>query len=337
VKNTPVIPEDIMEAMDTHILELNEDYRLIYRIFSQTGMRAKEVVFLEDGCLSKSRYENVYELKYKAYKVLSVRRRTNRSDYHTIIVPSELAADILRHAEKTSALRKEHDLPYIFISKRKNYRANMINPQYFLAKLDKLAEKYDLRDESGSLWHFTARQYRKTLAVTLIENGGSVEELAYLLGHLSYTTACRYYAEVRKKKITEMNTSFFKQKFELLLSGEQLSRFNEEERRLLYVDFCLDSRRVELGNCVKKLSEGGCDNRGSLVNCVNCKNLCTGEKYLPYWKSLLTEQEKIVAGLLRIYRKNNISDYHDFKEYRQEQGLLDGYGNIVAAIESGVV
>ena len=334
VKNTPVIPEDIMEKMDAHISELSEDYRLIYKIFSETGMRAKEVVFLEAGCVSKSRYENVFDLKYKPFKVLSARRRTNRPDYHTINITGELAEGILRHTEKTAALREEHCLPYIFLVKRKGFRANMINPQYFLAKLDELAKKHNLWDEDGTPWHFTARQYRKTLAVTLIENGGTIEELAYLLGHLSYSTASSYYAEVRKKRLAEMNSEFFRKKFELLLSGEQLSRFNEEERRLLYVDFCLSSRRVEFGHCVKKLSEGDCDGRSSLVNCVNCKNLCTGKKYLPYWKDLLSDQKKLVAGLLRIYQQNSLSDFHNFREYRQEQGLLDGYKNIVAAIES---
>jgi len=250
-----------------------------------------------------------------------------------IIISAELAGEIIRYARKTSLLRSEHGLPYIFLSKRENFRASMINPSDFLVKLDALAEKYDLRDDDGETWHFTARQYRKTLAVTLIENGGTVEELAYLLGHLSYSTACQYYAEVRKKKLAEMNAGFFKHKFELLLSPEQLSQFNEEERHLLYVDFCLNTRRVEFGHCIKKLADGGCNSRGSLVNCVNCKNLCTGIKYLPYWKPLLQEQEKIVDELLRIYWQNGISGYHDFKEYRQEQNLLDGYRSIVAAIE----
>jgi len=62
VKNTSAIPEGIMEKMDTHILELSEEYQLIYKIFSQTGMRAKEVVFLEDGCVTKSRYDSVLSL-----------------------------------------------------------------------------------------------------------------------------------------------------------------------------------------------------------------------------------------------------------------------------------
>ncbi|OCN02862.1 hypothetical protein A7X67_12360 [Clostridium sp. W14A] len=211
----------------------------------------------------------------------------------------------------------------------------MINPEHFLSKLDQIAKRYDLRDENGALWHFTARQYRKTLAVTLIENGGTMEELAYLLGHLSPSTSAAYYADVRKKKLAEMNTAFFKAKFELMLSDKQLSRFSEEERRALYVDFCLESRRVEFGHCLKKLSEGGCTSRSSLVNCVNCKNLCTGAKYLPYWRQLHTEQAERLNALLSVYYVNGISGYENFPEYKQEKALTAGYAGIVRALEGG--
>jgi integrase len=335
IRNTPIIPEYAMDKMDEHVYELNDEYRLLYQILSQTGMRTKEAVFLESDCLEATNYDGVFNLRYIPYKVLAARRRHGKEDHHRVMITRELAGEIAAQVAKTEALRKEHGLPYIFITKRKSFKASMINPKYFLIKLDQIAQRYDFRDEDGELWHFTARQYRKTLAVTLIENGGTMEELAYLLGHLSSSTSAAYYADVRKKKLAEMNTAFFKARFELLLSGEQLARFSEEERRALYVDFCLDSRRVEFGHCLKKLSEGGCASRSSLVNCVNCKNLCTGVKYLPYWHELHTEQEKRLNDLLSIYKTNGISGYEDFTEYKQEKTLLSGYVGILSALEGG--
>jgi len=190
-------------------------------------------------------------------------------------------------------------------------------------------------DENGDVWHFTTRQFRKTIAVTLIENGATTEELAYWLGHLSCDTAIKYYAEVRKYKLAELNTKFFKEKFELILSGEQLETYSEEERRLLYTDFRLGQRKVELGYCLRKIAAGQCGKRNSMYNCVNCKNLCTGKKYLPYWKELLSEQERIISELLRIYETSGISDFQGFAEYKQESILFEGYKNVVNAIEEG--
>jgi hypothetical protein len=205
----------------------------------------------------------------------------------------------------------------------------------FILKIRNIIAKYDIRDENGELWHFTSKQFRKTVAVTLIENGATTHELAYWLGHMSSETAAKYYAEVRKMKLAELNTRFFKEKFDLILSGEQLEEYTEEERRLLYIDFRLEQRRVELGYCLVKAVDGGCSNRNSLYNCVNCKNLCTGKKYLPYWDNLLAEQKSIVEGLLRAYHNGGIRNYTDFAEYKQESYLLQGYESIVVAIKEG--
>ena len=140
-------------------------------------------------------------------------------------------------------------------------------------------------------------------------------------------------------KLAEFNTRFFREKFDLLLSAEQLEEFPEEERKLLYVDFRLEQRRVEFGFCLVKAADGHCTNRNSLYNCVNCRNLCTGKKYLPYWMELLEQQRFIVNNLIENYRRNsrnNIDGYESFMEYKQEFRLLQGYENIVNAINGGV-
>ena len=169
----------------------------------------------------------------------------------------------------------------------------------------------------------------------MIENGGTVEELAYWLGHLNRNTAANYYAEVRKMKLAELNTKFFREKFNLLLSGEQLAEYSEEERRLLYMDFRLDQRRVEFGFCMKKMAEGGCGQRNSLHNCVNCRNLCTGEKYLSHWLELLESQVLTVQVMEEKYRLAGITEYQSFKEYERAVFLRDCYKNIVERIKAG--
>ena len=49
-----------MEQIEIHLDELDESQRLIYHIFSQTGMRMKEVLFLEENCWKRRRYEGRY-------------------------------------------------------------------------------------------------------------------------------------------------------------------------------------------------------------------------------------------------------------------------------------
>ena len=236
----------------------------------------------------------------------------------------------------TEKYRQESRLPYIFLKKRGN-RILLENAGYFSVKVNKLIDNHNICDENGRLWHFTTRQFRKTIAVTLIENGASVDEVGYWLGHLGRNNTMKYYAEVRKAKLAEMNSKFFKDKFDLIISQEQLTQYSEEERKLLYVDFCMEYRRVEFGYCLQKIADGGCNKRNSLYNCVNCTNLCTGKKYLSYWKELLEQQNSIVKNLLDNYEKQNITDYAEYKEYKQEIFLQQCYLNIVNAIESAEV
>ena len=130
-----------------------------------------------------------------------------------------------------------------------------------------------------------------------------------------------------------INTEFFRSKFELIMTGEQLENYTQEERRLLYTDFCLGQRRVELGFCVRKVADGPCADRCSLYNCVNCRNLCTGKQYLPYWKGLLQEQEKLLDRLAEVYKSESITDYSEYLEYKQEYRLLESYQSVVNMIE----
>lgn len=336
-QNTLIVPNEIIVKLEPHVKELNPSYKLIYKIFSETGLRTKEVLFLEENCIESSRYEGLKQLKYLPHKILSAKKRKGVPSYHKIMITETLADEIVAFAKETEKLRRACALPYIFLVKRQGYKPNMINMNYYISMINKLIEMYDIRSSEGELWNFTNRQYRKTLAVTLIENGATIEELAYWLGHLNRNTAATYYAEVRAKKLEEMNTEFFKKQFDLLIDHEQLEEFTEEERRLLYMDFRLEQRRVEFGYCMKKLADGGCNNRSSLYNCINCKMLCTGKRYLPYWKEFLKEQQTIVDTLIHIYNENQITNYENFKEYQKEMNLLAGYKNIVNKIEESEV
>ena len=204
----------------------------------------------------------------------------------------------------------------------------MLNTPYFIVKINDLIKKHNICDDSGLLWKFTSRQCRKTIAVNMIENGARVEEIVYQLGHLNFNTAMKYYAEIRSKKLLEMNTEFFRKKFETDIGSEQLSRFTEEERKLLYVDMCLGHRRVEFGFCIKK-SCGVCRHADIMRHCVTCPNLCTGKRYLPHWQRLLDFERGALEKMIDVYSSESIVDYSGFIEFKQQNSLVSAYHGIV--------
>ena len=332
---TEVIPDCVSEQIEKHLFEIDSKYALIYKIFAATGMRMKEVFLLEHDCMEKSKYDEFTVLKYKQYKTIKAKRKRGLPDYHQILISNELADEINKQISETEQLRQRADVPYIFIRERTCGGAGVLNSGNYVKIINRIIKRHNICDESGALWQYTSKQQRKTVAVTLIENGATIDELAYWLGHISRSTASNYYAEVRKSRLAELNTEFFRKKFELLLSEEQLSRYNEEERKLLYVDFRLEQRRVEFGYCLRKMADGECDKRNSLINCANCKNLCTGKKYLSYWRELYDKQKNTVNALEETYKSANIKDYYDFKEYKQAKRICEAYENVISAIEEG--
>ena len=336
-RNTPYIPETVVKEMTTHLDELSETDALVLKIFNETGMRAKEVAFLKEDCLIKTRTGKHALLKFVPYKVLKARRKAGLGDCHQVQISLELAGMIAGQAKRTEEFRRRYALPYIFLHQNKGYKVSMLDVSYFSAKVNNLIRRHNICDESGQPWHFTSRQCRKTLVVNMIENGAAVEEIVYQLGHLDRSTAGKYYAEVRTIRLAELNSDFFKKQFDLLLSGEQLAEYTEEERRLLYVDFRLGYRRVEMGFCTKKLSGGACGNESRMHHCASCKNLCTGKFYLSHWESLVLSQENRVGCLTEAYAAEGIMDYSEFAEYRRECALLAAYCAVTEKIRKGGV
>jgi integrase len=331
-KNTPYIPDDILTRIEKQLEELPGEDQLAFRIFMETGMRAKEVVFLEESCLETARYQGKVKLRYVLYKVLTARRLAGLEDYHNVYISEELAQRISEQSDKTKNLRLKHNLPYIFLHEHTWNKTPVFNTRYFVVRINKLIERHGICDKNGELWRFGSRQCRKTLAVTMIENGATAEELTYQFGHLDASTVTQYYAEVKAMKLAELNSAFFKENFDILLSKDLLCEYTEEERRQLYVDFRLGLRRVEFGFCAKRLSEGACGSRQKLYNCVACRHLCTGKSYLSYWEELRASQEYIVDELVRVYGTEGIENYHDFIEYRQEKRMLEAYTDITVRI-----
>lgn len=332
-KNTEYIPDEVIDQIERHIEEISPIHQLIYKIFSFTGMRAKEVLMLEHDCCNPiEEYEGYIKLKYIPYKVLKVRRRRSLPDRNFVYIPYDLYEQIEKQCEDSKSLRKKYNMPYIFITEN-NGDIVLKGNTGFSRSINRLIKKYNICDLEGNQWNFISKQMRKTLAVQLIEKNATPHQVANQFGHLSQKTTEQFYIEVKMKKIAELNSDFFNKKFNFAVGEENLKLYTEEERRQLYVDFCINKREVEFGQCTKHISEGKCAKRTGKINCATCPKLCTGIKYLDKWESLYNSQQSIVTELIETYNKHNINDYSDFKEYKREKYLLDCYTEVLKNIK----
>ncbi|MBN4069537.1 hypothetical protein JYT99_01335 [bacterium AH-315-E09] len=82
IQNTLIVPNEVIHKLEPRIKELNSSYQLVYKIFSETGLRTKEVLFLEENCIESARYKGLKQLKYLPHKILSAKKR---KEYRVII------------------------------------------------------------------------------------------------------------------------------------------------------------------------------------------------------------------------------------------------------------
>lgn len=335
-EKTEYIPEEVIEQLLHYIDELNEDYQKILLIMLNCGLRFKEVAYLDENCLDESK-ENEYILKYIPWKVINSRRKRGLEDYHRIIIKEHIYKEILDQIEKTKTYRQKLNIKQIFINNVGGYKYCIYQAGYFNKAINKLIKKYNITTLNGMLWKYNSRQCRKTLAVDMITNGVQPMQVSNYLAHLSEYTTNKYYNEVRKMKLSELNHEFFSKKFNVIISKEQLSKFDEEERKILYEEFCLSYREVELGKCIKHDSEGKCDKRNGRINCATCKYLCTGPQNLPKWEKMRDSEKKRLQEIVEIYKKEGITDYHNYRNYQRIKYHLDIYQNVIDKILEEVI
>lgn len=338
-KNTEIIPEEVVIELDRYSHELNDNHRLVYEILAVTGLRIKEVTFLTENCLKPSKTSTDFMLlSYIPYKTLKSRKQTGSDTRLEVAITLELGNKINKQIKKTEHIRMLTKLPYIFygnVTKIELKRFSMIQESTFVEAVNRLIRKHKICNAEGQLWHYTSRQSRKTLAVILVEEGATSSEIAIQFGHSTTRTTEQYYAEVRNRRLAQMNSEFFKTRFEILLGEDNLKAYSEEERRQLYVDFALNNRDVEFGKCSKHISEGPCGARAGSMSCATCPKLCTGIKYIDKWNEMLTSQQNIVNELICIYNKEGIQsiEYESFIEYKREIHLLKMCESTVSSIK----
>lgn len=332
-KETEVIPDHVLNLILDHLDELNPYFQNAFHIFNGTGLRAKEVMLLEEDCLS----EGDNSLLYTPYKVLVSRRRNKMPDRRKIFITENLHNLIKRQIDLSSGLRKKYKYTYIFIGKFSDFADSKVRVKgrNFSSEINKLIKKHNIRDLDGELWNFATRQIRVKVIETMISNDATSTEFMSQLGHIDPNTYKKYYHKMEKKKLAELNSEFFKQQFELEVGKEQLKLYTEEERKALYVDFALKSREVEFGQCTKHMSEGKCGKCSGGVSCATCTKICTGIQYLTKWEKLLKNQQEIVLGLESAYKKEGIllEEYSQFIEYKREVKLLECYESVVVRIK----
>ncbi len=337
ITKTKRIPEDILVFLDNYIHEVKKDeIAIMYHILMETGWRFSDIVSLTENCSEPDETnKEVANIWVSSPKTKNARIKNGLGDTLEDVISIYIHSLISNYVKSTRPLRDVYGITTLFFNLNDGVICKY-SPKTFNRAIKNLCKKYDMRSIDENYWNTTSRQTRKTVATSLISSGASLSAVQKKLGHVDSQTTEQFYAEVHNKKISELNTEFYKNKFDMLMDDEKLKRFTEDERRYLYVDFQLGHRDVELGICTKHPSDGRCSLLG-YTSCAECPKLCTGNKYLNKWISLAISSKNLILKFEQEYKENNIEieEYSNYIEYSQEVHLLRHYESVINAIEFG--
>lgn len=335
-QKTKSIPDDILLFLDQHIHELRrKDVILMYHLLMESGWRFGDMLALTDNCAEPDKSDpEIANIWVSSPKTKKHRIKNRLGDVLEDIISISTYELMQNYIQDTHSIREKYGVNTLFYTLT-NGVISKYQVSTFNKAINRLCHNYGVKSIDESYWATSTRQTRKTVATSLISSGASLSAVQKKLGHTSSQTTELIYAEVQNKRISELNTEFYKNKFDILMDDEKLKLFTEEERRHLYIDFHLNKRDVELGVCTKHPSEGRCSILG-YTSCAECPKICTGKKYLDRWKALAMTSDEIISELEKIYADNliDIDDYKNYIEYTQEKKLLAHYNSVIQAIES---
>lgn len=336
INPTKYIPEEVIEEVLKYIHELPGYVQNAWIIMMHTGMRISDAFLLTENCLDFDEEKQKYILEYVQGKIAKHRANRGLDKHHRIYVHDVVAKHIQAQINDTASLREMGNTNRIFINRSfKSMAVSVPSKQQASRMINKLMQKYDIRDAFGERFNYTHHQCRKTVAVEMLTNGAPLKEVGDYLGHLRERTTSQHYKDIEMKKSAELNAKYFEYYFSEKLDNNLRDAFSQEEKTSLFKEIRLGARETPEGHgiCTKHVSFGPCQKK----TCIQCKFLTTGPQKLPMWRKLRDEQERYIKDLGSEYEEEGIFEYQRFRNYERQLSLLDYYRNTVTQLEEFVV
>lgn len=336
--NSEYIPDDVADRLTSVIYECPVHVQRTWIIMMNTGMRASEVLKLEENCLAYNEKEKVHYINYIPYKVLKYRRKSGLDDYHSIpLLSKEVVEIIQKQIEETKTLREIGKTSYIFIkyaNSRRHDKDMSITGHAgttIANSINHCIRRNNIKDHNQNIWHYSNHQCRKTVAVKLLTAGSSILEVGEILGHARENTTRQYYQDVDALKIAELDRELFEQLFDSI-DEEIRKSFTMNEFEQLKTEIMTGVRETPEGHgsCLKHVSFGPCHKR----SCVGCSLLLTGPQKLSMWRKLYSEQKTYIEDIIQMMKKQGIENYTDYRDYQAESHLLSLYADTINKIET---
>lgn len=337
IEFTEPLPEDVYLQIRAKINELSLYVQNAFLLISSTGCRPGELSSITPDSLYYDHKYKSYFLKIEISKQYKAYAKKGKQPYRNVpIYDQEVIAAFHQQVDISKEFREifKNDCIFIRQSNVKKFQNKhyIISSKDLIREVNSLIEKYHIHsDLEYDLWKYSPYQMRAMIATIMVEKGHASDEIKSFFGWMSKHTSERAYAFVRKKKMMDLNNSFFQEHFNISFNGAALKQYSKEEKEDLFVDLYIHYRIMEYGKCVRHPIMGECGKLQNAESCATCARLITSPEYLPYWEKMYENQKKIFETVVKKLESEGIDKetYTTWGEYLIEMHRLNSYENLI--------
>lgn len=315
------IPEGVLRQLEDNLEYLEPEYIPVVILLRASGWRGSDILNLcYDNCLDRTAQGWWLCGDIPKTDVLS----------HRVPITDEVAAIVQAVIEdvKEKSTSDNNPKKYLFVrldGKRKGLPPTGKRVQ---KALNRLAQKYNIVDDQGKVYHFGNHAFRHTKGVELINNGMNILHVQKWMAHASPEMTLRYAKILDNTMRKSWEEAMKNGAFRLDAEGKPVkvdvsSIENEDIIEWEYIRHNLDAVRMPLGYCLKPKK---IECKHQLNPCLTCRNLCTTPDFIPQYELEVRE----VRTLIERGKAQNQNLWVEKNEH-----LLERYESILAVLKNG--
>lgn len=328
---TDYIPDFVLEQLFEHINDLHPEIVPIVYVAFKSGLRVSDVLTLNTDCLVR--------LKEKYYIQTDIQKV--KLEGHRIPIDDELANLLAVEIQKSKENSNQDNNPenFIFIRYSGARKGKPYSQHWVQEQLNRLAHQYQIKDESGKIFHFKMHQFRHTYGVKMLNGGADILVVQDLLGHASpemTLTYAKLLDDTKRKAFDEV----IKQGVFSFDNGNQIVQYQPGDDipndilETLYRDHKLTAMDNPYGTCHARL-KGSCPHMEEppCLTCNGgkpCKDLAIGFSELDIQKYEL---------LVKTTSKSmELAEQHGREDIKQKsQKKLETFQTVLNKLQQGDV
>lgn len=287
-------------------------------IQSQTGLRINEVLSAQEGCVKNTSDGFDY------MEVLISKTEKGEPVLHKVFINELVKSAIQELSDYTAELRKESGLKDLFLIRANGTIKKATTETWSSVRLRNFIERWDIRDNTGELYHLTSHQFRATFVRELVKQKVPLAMVMKQYGHVSIEMTAHYLTlqeeEVKEiysdmilspeSKIAGLRAKEIKGKLDSLFHGKTREEIDDVISNLTKT---MSFNPLPTGVCLYDFRRGNCtDGDGCFM--YNCPNYITEVQFYPILKKELDLLEAEMARLKELgYERQWQVEYVKYK------------------------